>query len=92
MLQPRDIESVYDKIIQIIPINKNTTKLIEELKDFIDTLWNKAPEVRRSAETFIPFMNILIKNIPNIMELKNDDDKWKFDVRDIFAGNIILLE
>lgn len=81
----RDIVDVYNQIIKIIPNDEVELKSL--LKEFIDSLWNKAPEVRRGPETFVPFGNILINNIPNILELTHDEPRWKFDVRDIFEGN-----
>jgi len=80
----RDIYDVYIKINEVIP--KEYIEFKNKLKKYIDSLWNKAPEVCRSAETFIPFANILIEYILNIFELKNKDQMWKFDVRNIFNG------
>ena len=90
MYNPRDIIDVYEKINEVIPNEYNEFK--KELKDYIDSLWNQAPEVRMSSHTFIPFSNILIKYIPNIIHLSNEDLIWKFNVRDIFNGNLILRE
>ena len=81
----RDIIEVYNKIIDIIPDDQVEVKSL--LNEFIDSLWNKAPEIRRGPETFVPFGNILINNIPNILELNHSEPRWKFDVRDIFEGN-----
>jgi hypothetical protein len=86
----RDIVDVYNKIIKIIPDDKIELKSL--LKEFIDSIWNKAPEVRRGPETFVPFGNILINYIPNILELTHDEPRWKFDVRDIFEGNLTREE
>jgi hypothetical protein len=82
----RDIIEVYNKIIKVIPDDQVELKTL--LKEFIDSLWNKAPEIRRGPETFVPFGNILINNISNILELNHDEPRWKFDVRDIFEGNL----
>jgi hypothetical protein len=80
----RDIIDVYEKINEVIPLKCNKFK--KELKNYIDSLWNQAQEVRMSSHTFIPFANILIKHIPNILHLSNEDERWKFNVRDIFNG------
>ena len=85
MNKPRDIINVYNKIIYIIP--NNYTEFKEELKNYIDSLWNKAPEVRSSSETYIPFRYILIKHISNITDLEDDEPSWIFDVKNIFEGN-----
>lgn len=81
----RDIVEVYNKIIKVIPDDQ--VKLKSSLKEFIDLLWNQAPEIRKGPETFIPFSNILLNYIPNILELNHNEPRWKFDVRDIFEGN-----
>ena len=82
----RDIQDVYNKIIKIIPDDQIKIKSL--LEEFINSIWNKAPEVRTGPETFVPFGNILINNIPNILELTHDEPRWKFDVRDIFDDNL----
>lgn len=81
----RDIIDVYEKINKVIPLEYDKFK--KELEDYIDSLWNQSPEVRMSSHTFIPFANILIKHIPNILHLSNEDERWKSDVRNIFNGN-----
>jgi len=90
MYVPRDIVDVCEQIIQAIPVDQ--IKLKKELEDYIGSLWNKAPEVKRGSETFIPVANILISNIPKILELTSEDPKWNFDVRNIFKGKPILAE
>ena len=84
----RDIYDVYEIINSYIPFEYNELK--KDLKNYIDSIWNQAPEVRRSSETYIPFANILIKYIPNISCLEPNDDKWKFNIKDIFEGKSIL--
>jgi hypothetical protein len=81
----RDIVDVYNKINFIIP--NDYVEFKKELKNYIDSLWNKAPEVLRSAETYIPFSYILMKYIPNICDLTTDEPSWKFNVKNIFEGN-----
>jgi hypothetical protein len=85
----RDIVDVYKKIDEIIPFDYIEFK--QSLKYYIENyIWNKAPEVRRSKETHIPFLNILLKYIPNLFELTDCDPIWKFYVRNIFSGKTIL--
>ena len=50
------------------------------LIDYKETLWNKAPEVRKSSECWIPLQNILNKQITNF------DDDWKIQLLNIFNG------
>jgi hypothetical protein len=80
----RDIYDVYISIYEVIP--KECIEFKTALKKYIDSLWNQAPEVCRSSETFIPFANILIEYIPNIFELTDEEPIWKFNVRNIFKG------
>jgi len=84
----RDIYDVYEIINSYIPFEYNELK--KDLKNYIDSIWNKAPEVRRGSETYIPFANIILKYIPNISYLEPNDDKWKFNIKDIFEGKTIL--
>ena len=58
-----------------------TTKLKLLLKEFIDLLLNKESWVCKYSETFVSFGNILISNIPNILEITRDEPGWKFDIR-----------
>ena len=60
-----------------------------ELKTFIRSLeyGNFAPEVRRGPMVYIPFANIIIEHIPTIQHLEKHEPVWKYNVRDIFAGN-----
>ena len=58
---------------------------VDTNQNYIDSLWNIAPEVRRSSHTYIPYFNIMSKYIPNITELKDSDPEWWFECRDIFC-------
>ena len=90
MATPRDIVDVYDKIIKVIP--DENTEFKNELKKYVKTLWNKAPEVRRGPETFMPFANILLTYVPNILNLTHNDPRWQFDVLAIYNGEPTLEE
>jgi len=81
---PRDIEDVYKLMIIKIPCSEKEFKL--ELKKYINSLWNKAPEVRTGSYAFISYYEIMLKYIPNYHNLTNNDHKWMFVCRDIFAG------
>jgi hypothetical protein len=81
---PRDITDVYKRIDSVIPDDQKHIKLA--LKSYIDSIWNLAPEQLRGPDTYIPFQNILITNIPNIVNLTDDDPKWMSMVRDIFCN------
>ena len=84
---PRDIEDVYKLMITKIPCSEKEFKL--ELKKYINSLWNKAPEVRTGSYAFISYYEIMLKYIPNYHNLTNNDHKWMFVCRDIFAGENI---
>jgi len=79
----RFIEDVHKKILEQIPANQKEFR--EELQNYIDSLWNIAPEVRKSSHTYIPYFNIMFKFIPNITDLKDSDPEWWFECRDIFC-------
>jgi len=84
MTNYRDIYDVHDKIINYIPPSYNSLKI--KLEEYIDSLFNQQLIVRMSAFTYIPYMNILINNIPNYTNLTDDEPLWKFKIRNIFAG------
>ena len=79
--RPRSISSVYQQILKVIPSEE--IELRKELSEYIDGLWNIAPEAMCDSNVFIPFANILSKHIRS---LEPGVDQWKFDVRDIFSG------
>ena len=80
----RDIIDVYDRINSVIPDDQINIKLA--LKSYINSIWNLAPEVRKGPEAYIPFQNILMINIPNIVNINDDYIKWIIIVRDIFCN------
>jgi hypothetical protein len=86
----RDIVEVYNKIIAVIPDEQ--IELKNDLIKYIDTQWNKLPEIRKSPEAFVTFSNILFTHIPNIDQLTHEEPRWKFNTRDIFEGVNTLEE
>lgn len=74
----RSIEKVIDELLLVIPTTE--IKLINDLKEFQDSLWNKAPEVRMTREGFLPVQHILCRHILLF------DTKWKLDTLHIFNG------
>ena len=75
---PRDIEYVHNKIIDVIPDEKQELK--NELNRFINSIFHLAPEVRRSSFTYIPYQNILLNHLSD-NEL---NEIWCIQVRNIF--------
>jgi hypothetical protein len=76
-----NVIDVYIKIIKIIPDNEINLK--SELELYINTLWNQAPEILVSKFCWIPFINILNNNIPNIYK------DWHFEIRKIITNKLI---
>ena len=78
----RQIEDVYKQIIEKIPESEHELK--KNLDKFIESIWNKAPEVRTGLEVYLPFANILAQYIhPHEFNFTG----WKKEVVDIFNGN-----
>lgn len=71
----RLVDDVLSDIVKLIPTSQNS--LIDELYNFKETLHNKAPEVRRGSECWIPFINILNFYIPNI------EEDWQIAIKNI---------
>ena len=90
---PRDIKAVHILMIKKIPDSEKDFKL--ELNKYTNSLWNIAPELRTGSCVFISYFEIMLNYIPNYYNLTNDDPRWMFECRDIFArqntieGNII---
>lgn len=74
--EPRDVYSVSEEIIKIVPDSE--TELLYELRKFNDTLWNQAPELRKTAEFWTPLGRILEKNITSFHE------EWQKNVLKLF--------
>lgn len=79
-IEERSIEKVIKELLTIIPEKEEL--LITELKNFNDSLWNKAPELLTSSQLWIPLENILNNNIQNI------DEEWKIKLVKIFNGDL----
>jgi hypothetical protein len=76
----RKINEVLPRILKEIP--EEETLLIEQLIEYTNSLWNKAPEIMTTPEVWIPVGNILKMNI---RELNKD---WKIRVHKIFMNEI----
>lgn len=62
----RSVIDVIKLLTNIIP--KNEIELINELNKYVKTLYNKAPELLKSSDCWIPFIHILNYYIPDIIE------------------------
>jgi hypothetical protein len=76
MNNPRDVATVCKKVLNVIPPLE--LELISELNKFYESLWNKAPEIRKGAELWKQFGYILSSNITEI------DEDWKQTVLKLF--------
>jgi hypothetical protein len=68
---------IYD-LLKEIP--ENEEKLTEEILNYCQTLWNKAPELLISSECWFPLQCILSKHILDF------DNEWKLKVLAVFNG------
>ena len=78
--QGRCVVDIIDQLLHVIPDEELYLKTI--LIDYKDSLWNKAPEVRRSSECWLPLKNILAEHITNF------DKEWKRQILNIFNGTL----
>lgn len=75
----RNIINVHKQIHDVIPHEFQSMK--NDLQEYINNHWNKAPEVLCSAEVYIEYANILRENISNI---ENSHQEWVIMVLNIF--------
>jgi hypothetical protein len=64
------------ELLKIIP--NEETELINELRQYRDSLWNKAPEITRSCICWEPLQNILTFYVKEI------DTDWKRKIVKMF--------
>jgi len=67
-MENRSVVDIIDELLKIIPDNEE--KLIKKIKEYSDTLWNQAPELKR-GHCWIPLQQIMNNNIIEI------DTDWK---------------
>jgi hypothetical protein len=72
----RSIIDVIKDILEVIPNEEE--KIIHELKTYMKSLWNQAPEALCTKYIWLPVYNILNNNIENI------NNEWKIQVKKIF--------
>lgn len=78
MTSARDVGNIVPILLKIIP--KDQIELIEELTEYVNNLWNKAPEIRRSTECWYPLGNILSRHVVIL------DTEWKNALFNEFMG------
>ena len=81
MNEPRDIIDVYKQIDAVIP--EEHSRLKKYLEIYAESLYYKAPELRKSGELYIEFANILENYILNNT---NMEESWIFKIKKIFNG------
>jgi len=69
--KPRSVLVVIRQLIEVIPENENEAKLIQDLDEYANGLWNIAPELLETSTYWRPLANILGKHIVEI------DTEWK---------------
>jgi hypothetical protein len=75
-MSSRSVNDIIPKLLEIIPSCE--INLINSLKNYESTLWNKAPEILESHICWIPLQDILN------LYLKEIDNKWKEKLVKIF--------
>jgi hypothetical protein len=70
-----------EQLLNVIPEEELCLKNI--LNDYKKSLWNKAPEVRRSSGCWLPLKNILEQHITDL------EDDWKKQLLNIFNGQCL---
>ena len=68
-MENRSVVDIIDELLKIIPDNEE--KLIKEIKEYQETLWNQAPELLKRGHCWIPLQHIMNNNITEI------DTDWK---------------
>jgi hypothetical protein len=74
----RSVDKVLEKIIRLVPEEEEKIKKV--LNDYLESLWNKAPEVRRGPECWVPLQKLLTSYIPSF------DKEWKQQILKEFNG------
>jgi hypothetical protein len=68
-MEDRSVVDIIVQLLKIIPDNEE--KLIKEIKEYSDTLWNQAPELLTRGHCWVPLQQIMNDNITEI------DTDWK---------------
>jgi hypothetical protein len=76
--KPRKVTNVLTKILLIIPDSEKP--LINALKKFENSLSHKAPELLRSLDCWVPFIEILNRFIP----IK--ESEWHLKIKEILEN------
>ena len=74
-MSSRSVIDVANQILEIIPDKEYTLK--RDIRKYIESQFNKAPEVLRGSICWIPFSHILNKHVDVF------DEDWKIHIRDI---------
>ena len=75
----RSVLDIIKQILNIIP--ENEIQLINELNKYVKTLYNKAPELLKSADCWMPLIHILNYYIPDIIE------EWHIKIDNLLKNN-----
>ena len=79
LLQCRLVSDIIIMVLEKIPGEE--IKLIQCLRSYYGSLWNKSPEVLKCTDAWTPFLNILNSFIPVIHK------DWHHKIYDIVKGD-----
>jgi hypothetical protein len=79
MAKHRSVNDVINQILRVIP--NSETQLIAEITNYSDSLWNQAPEALYTRQLWLPLIQILNDNIPQI------NSEWKTRLVNIVNDN-----
>lgn len=74
--KPRDVYEICEEILKLVPDTE--TELLYDLMAFRDTLWNKAPEIRKGPDLWRHFGYIMNQHI------RSTDETWQKNLIRIF--------
>jgi hypothetical protein len=74
-ISSRSVVDVANQILEIIPDKEYALK--RDIRKYVESLYNKAPELLRGSIGWIPFTQILNKHVAVF------DEDWKIQIRDI---------
>ena len=81
--EPRDVGDICKQIMDIVPDSE--VELLYQLRKFYDTLWNQAPELRKSTIFWKPLGNILNQNIDSF------EQDWQKKILNLFNNQQVIV-
>lgn len=75
---PRCVVAVMEELLKTIPVSE--VYLRNDIKTYHGSMWNQAPEARKTAYNWVPLQDIMIKHVQSI------DEDWQKRAVQIFNG------